>query len=129
MNYNSIPEDIARFVLDKIDSVAQLEALLLLRGNPKKEWDVAAVAKSLYVDDNQAHATLVRLVEESLVVALPREPARYRYEPVAPELQKMVDRLSEIYSKHLVPVTNLIHSKPSTRVREFANAFKFRKDD
>ena len=40
---------------------------------------------------------------------------------------KLVARLSEVYRRHLIPITNLIHSKPR-RIREFAEAFKLRKD-
>ena len=58
-----IPEDVAQFIIEKIDSVAQLEALLLLRDNPQQQWDVAAVAKRLYIDDEQAGKVLARLRE------------------------------------------------------------------
>jgi hypothetical protein len=51
-----IPDDVARFIIEKIDSVAQIEALLLLRDNSQQQWDVAAVAKRLYIDDEQASA-------------------------------------------------------------------------
>jgi hypothetical protein len=51
----------------------------------------------------------------------------YRYQPDSPKLAEMVDRLAEFYSKYLVPVTNLIHSKPQTKVQQFAAAFKLRK--
>ena len=129
MSSNPIPDDVGQFILDKIDSIAQLEALLLLRANPTEDWDTAAVAKRLAVDEQQAGKTLLRLLEEKLVIAQAGEPPRYRYQPGSQELRRMVDRVSEIYAKHLVPVTNLIHSKPKTRVQEFADAFKFRKDD
>ncbi len=56
-----IPEDVAQFIIEKIDSVAQLEGLLLLRDNPQQQWDVAAVAKRLYIDDEQAGKVLARL--------------------------------------------------------------------
>lgn len=124
-----IPDDVRQFILEKIDSVAQLEALLLLRGNPSDDWNVAAVAKRLYVEETQARTALTRSLEEKLLIVSPTEPRRYRYQPESPELGRMMDRLSEIYAKHLVPVTNLIHSKPKSRVQEFADAFKFRKDD
>jgi hypothetical protein len=39
----------------------------------------------------------------------------------------MIDRLAESYAKQLIPITNLIHGKPR-RIRQFADAFKFRKD-
>lgn len=58
-----IPEDVAQFIIEKIDSVAQLEALLLLRDNPQQQWDIAAVAKRLYIDDEQAGKVLARLRE------------------------------------------------------------------
>ena len=129
MSSDLIPDAIRQFILDKIDSVAQMEALLLLRANAEQDWDAAAVAKRLYIDENQAGKTLARLLEEKLALAQPGEPAQYRYQPSSPELKQMVDRVAEIYSKQLVPVTNLIHSKPKNRVQEFADAFKFRKDD
>ena len=61
-----IPEDVAQFIIEKIDSVAQLEALLLLRDSPQQQWDIAAVAKRLYIDDEQADKVLARLREASL---------------------------------------------------------------
>jgi len=129
MSSDLIPDDIAQFILKKIDSVAQMEALLLLRANSDQEWDAAAVAKRLYIEEPQASMTLARLLEGKLLIASADEPRRYRYQPSAPELRPLVDRVAEIYSKQLVPVTNLIHSRPQTRVQEFADAFKFRKDD
>jgi hypothetical protein len=58
---------------------------------------------------------------------LASEEGRYRYGSQSPELQAMVDRLAQVYARHLIPVTNMIHAKPR-RIREFADAFKFRKD-
>ena len=65
-SFTLIPEDFAQFIIEKIDSVAQLEALLLLRENPQQQWDVAAVAKRLYIDDEQASKVLARLREALL---------------------------------------------------------------
>ena len=56
------------------------------------------------------------------------ESREYRYQPVSPEAGQMVDRMAEAYSKYLVPVTNLIHSKPQTKIQQFADAFKLRKE-
>ena len=123
-----IPEDVARFITENIDSVAQIEALLLLRGNCQQQWDVTGIAKRLYIDDEQAAEILARLEEKQLLASEQGERLFYRYQPDSAVLRQMIDRVAEIYSKHLVPVTNLIHSKPKSRVQEFADAFKFRKD-
>jgi hypothetical protein len=53
----------------------------------------------------------------------------FRYAPTTGELREFVDRLVYYYSKHLVPVSNLIHSKPRTRLHEFSDAFSLKKKD
>ncbi|MEX0806196.1 MAG: hypothetical protein WD688_23180 [Candidatus Binatia bacterium] len=128
MNYELIPHDVRQFVLDRIDSVAHLEALLLLRSKPDEEWSCQAVANRLYIDQRQTAELLTHLHADGFVTATAGQSPVYRYQPASMELQQMVDRLAQIYSKHLVPITNLIHSKPKKRVQEFADAFRLRKD-
>jgi hypothetical protein len=123
-----IPEDVARFVLEKIDSVAQLEALLLLRGDKEKEWSVEALAARLYISEEQTAHLLLGLSAQGFVAAKSVELALYRYEPASAELHQMLERVAEFYAKHLVPITNLIHSKAKPRIQEFAEAFRLRKD-
>ncbi|MGH7823710.1 MAG: hypothetical protein ACREQ7_00805 [Candidatus Binatia bacterium] len=130
MSYNSvIPDDVAQFILERIDSVAAMEALLLLRSDPVQEWSVEELAKRLYISEQQTADVVASLCAHEIFVAILSGPPRYRYQPASKDLQLMVDRAAEIYSQHLVPVTNLIHTKPTTRVQEFADAFKFRKDE
>jgi len=119
-----IPADLRDFILRHIDSVAHLEALLLLRATPETMWNPPVVAARLYVSAEQADEVLAQLCSERLLTC---ENGRYRYEGQAPEYLAMVDRLADSYAKHLIPITNLIHSKPR-RIRQFADAFKFRKD-
>ena len=124
-----IPDDVVRFVLDKIDSVAQLEAVLLLRSDPKKEWSAGALAARLYISEAQTGELLLGLRSQGLVAAGDGVPAMYRYGPATPEFSQMLDRLAAIYAKQLVAITHLIHSKQKPRVQAFADAFRFRKDD
>lgn len=124
-----IPSDLRQFIIKSIDSIAQLEALLLLRGSPNEEWSAQEVARRLYISEQEVVPLLTRLNAEGLIANNSDQPPLYRYEPETPEMALLVDRLAESYSKHLVPVTNLVHSKPITRVQEFADAFKLRKDE
>jgi hypothetical protein len=124
-----IPDDVAQFIHEKIDSIAQLEALLLLRREPNGTWSASTLAQRLYTSEKETIDTVERLCAGGLTVASGSNPTVYRYEPVSQELRDVVDRTAHVYSKHLVPITNLIHSKPKTRVQEFADAFKIRKDD
>ncbi len=42
MDSDFIPADVEQFIRKRIDSVAQLEALLLLRSNDQVDWSVDA---------------------------------------------------------------------------------------
>jgi hypothetical protein len=119
-----IPADLRDFILRFIDSVAHLEALLLLRASPQTTWEPPAVAARLYTSAEQAGEVLAQLCTERLLVC---ENGQYRYDGQSPEHIAIIDRLADSYAKQLIPITNLIHSKPR-RIRQFADAFKFRKD-
>lgn len=118
-----IPGDLRDFILRYIDSVAHLEALLLLRANPETAWNPPAVAARLYTSAEQAGEVLAQLCDERL---LDCEGGLYRYGGQSPEHIAMTDRLAGAYARQLIPITNLIHGKPR-RIRQFADAFKFRK--
>lgn len=124
-----IPDDVRQFIIQRIDSIAQLEALLLLRSNPQTEWSIEAVAKRLYISGQETAPLLTRLGAEGFLIAKGDLSSLYQYAPRSMELGQMIDRVAEIYAKHLVPVTNLIHAKPRNRIQEFADAFRLRKDE
>ena len=123
MTDDPIPGDLREFIMRHIDSVAELEALLLLRANPNESWDVALVARRLYTNETQITAPFARFCEEGLLTCTDHI---YKYAPT-PELAALMDKLAEAHTRHLISVTNLIHAKPR-RIREFADAFKLRKD-
>jgi hypothetical protein len=82
------------------------------------------VAKRLYANEAEIAEALALLCADGLLSCT---EDIYRYECATPELRARVDRLAEVYARHLIPVTNMIHAKPR-RIRQFADAFKFRKD-
>ena len=51
----------------------------------------------------------------------------YRFSPASDDLSRVVELLAEYYKRHLIPITNLIHSKPR-RIRQFADAFKLKRE-
>jgi hypothetical protein len=124
MNDRPIPADVHNFILRHIDTIAQLEALLLLRSDPEMRWNAKEIAKRIYTSEQEAEGLLIRLAQDGL---LQEAGDLYWYACNDPMERRLVDRLADVYSRHLIPVTNLIHGKPR-RIRQFADAFKFRKD-
>ena len=119
-----IPRHLLRFIARYIDSVAALEALLLLRSAPHETWDVSRVASRLYITEPQASQVLDRMCRDGLLACICNV---YQFDCKTEKLRCAVDELSALYARHLIPVTNVIHAK-SRRIREFADAFRIRKD-
>jgi hypothetical protein len=120
---NFVPDELRDFILKRIDSVAQIEALLLLRSSAGSSWNVSGLAKRLYISESQAAEALNRLCASGLVCCV---DGVYSLDGVSFEDHELVGQLLEAYSHHLIPVTNIVHSKPR-RIGSFADAFKFRK--
>jgi hypothetical protein len=129
MDSAPIPNDIERFLLRHIDSIAQLEALLLFRNESPADWSIDNLAKRLYINEKQTVEIVNELCSSGFVAVKSEKPRRYQYQPRSLELGQMIDRVVEVYTRHLVAVTEIIHSKPKNRVQKFADAFRLRKDD
>jgi hypothetical protein len=124
-----IPEALRRFILTAIPSVPFLEALLLLRADAGRSWLSAEVAKRLYVRERAALGLLEQLCQAGMVRAGGSADApAWRYDPATPATGQLVEGLAELYSRQLVQVTTLIHSKLDRKAQQFANAFTWRKD-
>jgi hypothetical protein len=123
-----IPEDVLRFLTEKIDSVPHLETLLLLSEAPAQSWTVEQVAARLYTSQEAAGAILKKLQQHRLAAHDASTPSRYRYDPAWDEGGQLMSKISETYRLRLVQVAGFIHSKASSSVREFARAFDFKKD-
>jgi hypothetical protein len=122
---HDVPEQARRLVLDAIDSVAELEALLLLRDTAGERWSVEAASARLYVHPAVAAEALNALARRGF---LDEGPEGFVYQPQSSDMANDVAALAQAYSSSLIAVTHLIHSKPSSSVQDFARAFRFRKD-
>jgi hypothetical protein len=119
----SIPDDVREFIQKHIDSIAQLEALLLLRRELSAPWNATTVAKRLYIPDQDAAEVLGELLARGF---LQFDGKSYQYQ-CSTEVDTLVGCVADVYARQLIPMTHLIHNN-SNRIREFANAFKLRKE-
>ncbi len=115
-----------RFLLEQIESVPHLEALLLLRNNRPKAWSVDEMAKALFLGLEPCKDILDDLVRERLIVP-DSISGNYQYQP-DPALDTLLSAVDSAYRHELIRISRLIHSKPPAAVREFAKAFRFKKE-
>lgn len=122
-------DELRRFI-HTIASIPQIEAILLFHQTPSQVWDENAIAQRLYLNHGQVGIMLKDLCAAGICEQLPDSESEFIYAPAASELGELIDQLAVYYSRNLIEVTNMIHSRTNTgrRVQQFADAFKFRKD-
>jgi hypothetical protein len=123
-----IPARVLQFLAERIDTVPQLEALLLLWESAQRQWSEDEVAARIYVGRPVAVTILQALQRQQLVTAEPGATPRYRYNPQWDPSGEVMPEVAAAYRRHLVQLATFIHSRASTAVREFARAFDLKKD-
>jgi hypothetical protein len=126
MAHTGVSKEVERFIATDIESVEQLEVLLLLRAAPDKQWTEQEVARALVSHVDSAADWLARMADRGLLARLDN---RYRFAPVEPAVTETIDALAESFAKYRVTVVALIFSKPSERVRLFSDAFRIRRSN
>lgn len=137
MAESAIPENVRSFIASHIDSILQLEVLLLLQAQSHREWTSADVAQELRIDAAWASGQMAELAAADLLAASSMSspssapsgtPPAYRYAPRTPELDAAVKGLAREYAERRVTVIGMIFSKPLDKIRNFADAFRIRKE-
>jgi predicted ArsR family transcriptional regulator len=124
-----ISEATQAFVADYIDSVLQLEVLLLLRARGDQPSSAEQISKELRIDAAWAAEQLQNLCNRSILVCTDEPVRTYRYQPARDDLRHTVDDLAQAYADRRVAVISLIYSKPMDKIRGFADAFRIRPKD
>lgn len=128
MESNQEERRVYQFILEKIESVPHLEALLLLWNTRPTKWSAEEVSKRLYVAQEVARKLLEDLSREEMIAAIPGSEKQYLYESSSKEKDRLVELVDETYRNQVVRVSTMIHSKASSAVRDFARAFRFTKE-
>jgi hypothetical protein len=124
----AIPEHVLAFIRERIDTVPELETLLLLSLDPDKCWSAAEVAARVYVREDRAAAILAALQRRRLAGPVEGRPQEYCFRPASDTERRLVAEVDRAYRSNLAAIATFIHDNAPTSVREFARAFDFKKD-
>ena len=122
------PDAVRAFILSNIHSVAQLELLLWMREQEDRPTSVGDVAKHHRMQPDMALGLLEDLRARRLVENSDDAADSYIYRPARKEIREAMDALAEFYAQYKFSVINLIFSRPSETVRNFARSFRVRKE-
>jgi hypothetical protein len=115
---------IDQFILNEIESVPHLEALLLFWNTRPRQWSLVEMARALYLSPEQTSLILRDLAQRRLIAIAADQ---YSYNQEHPH-NDVIEMLDQLYRREVVRISTSIHSKPSASVRAFARAFKLTKD-
>jgi hypothetical protein len=118
--------EVDRFILDRVESVPHLEALLLVWRARPQAWSVEAVARRLWVQPEVAKGILGDWERDGLLIRLSGEE-KYVCQPDT-ETERLLEAVNESYRREMIRISNIIHSNASTAIREFARAFRLKKE-
>ena len=126
---DEFPADLKDFIARHIESVAQMEALFLLRQDAVRRWTVDELSKSLYITNDMCEVMLVDLERRGFLIREADSAKTYRYQPIDPGSEHLITRLADIYHQRRVAVITQIYSRPIDKVQTFADAFRLRRDE
>ena len=107
-----LPDGVRRFVEQRIDSVAELEGLLLVHSARENRWGARELASRLYVGKAAAGAVLLALHRQGL---MSRHGETFWYGPASEALCADVEALAVAYPRFLITITEIIHEKHEPR--------------
>jgi len=120
-----LSEEIQGFIRNYLDSLEELEILLLLHSQSGKDWTVQSVNESIRSSMNSVQQRLEKLRSAGFL-SFDASQRIYRYSPATAELAKTVDLLSNAYREKRLKCIEAIFSKPVHDIRSFSDAFRLR---
>jgi len=120
-----VPENVRRFVIQHVQSIAQLEILLLVSSSSERWWTVKEIYKALLNNEAMVQKTLDDFTHRRLVVKSDSET--YQFSSLE-EDRALMRSTAEIYRDRPGKIVQLIYETPASEIEEFARAFRIRKE-
>ena len=121
---NELPPELRAFLYSCIDSVEQVEILVLLC-RESGPWTARTTAERLGFSDVLTRRHLETLSARGLLRISVASEVLYAYAPKNAELRRYADQLSEHYATARTAIVRFVATNPR-RLKRFADAFKLR---
>ena len=123
-----IPRDVSVFLREHLQSITQLDLLLLLHGAPGRRFTAVQVSRELRVPERFVTGQLVDFARSRVLTADDADPPTWRFDPAGPHA-RVVGELADAVRRRKRAVHDLILAEPSSDVQLFSDAFRLRRKD
>jgi hypothetical protein len=125
----SVPAPVEQFTRTYLRSVEGLLVFVTCLDHRERWWDAATMAREVRITESAAHKTLERLARANLLDIRVTGAVRYQFKPGTPDLESQAGMFAAAYRRHPVPIVRLVVPSLPRSLRDFAEAFKIRRDD
>jgi hypothetical protein len=125
---DDFPPELKQFIAQNVESLAQLETLLLFHRDPQREWSSAELARELYISTDMCEGIVADL-ERGRLAGRSESGDRHRFHVDDATVQRLVDQLAQYYRERRVAVITELYSKSTSKVQTFADAFRLRREE
>jgi hypothetical protein len=124
-----VPIPVARFIATHVQTLEQLEVLLLMMHSPDRWWDAHAIAGAVGILEDTARRILDRLAARNLLAIRITGDVRYQFQPGESSLAEAARLTADTYRTNRLGVLQLVTEARRRSLRAFADAFRIRDDD
>jgi len=129
----ALPEELLRFLYACVDSIEELQVLILLyerpHERPNEHWTIETLSSELRSSVPSISKRLRDLSRKRVLQARAIAEKEIRYLPFSPEVARIVEQVAQYYKTYPYRVIEAIFSKPTNTLHTLADAFRFKKDE
>lgn len=126
---DDLPKDARYFLENSIDSIEQLQVLLLLHANPDRIWTTNEIAVELRSVDTSIQKRLNDLYIRNVLLPLKGNDNEHKFLPSSQAMKKLIDVIVSENQLRPYRIIDAIYASPDKTILDFANAFKMRGDN
>lgn len=119
-----IPEDVRRLLSRHFASLSELEVFIVLV-REQRTWQAADVARQMVINVDHARLMLEALARTPLVST---DGSGYIFGPKRAKDRAAAERIPALYETYRMRIMDIVLSRPSDQIQDFADAFRVRPD-
>lgn len=128
---DEIPAHLAQFIHSCLDSVEQLQVLLLLFEHPQEAWTIDSLSRELRSSPASVHKRVRDLQTRRVLAENTLNPGTgaVHFHATSPSVEQTTRELCELFRQRPHRVIAQIFAKPPASLQSFADAFMIKKED
>lgn len=117
------------FLSEHVGNLHRFQLLLRLIQGGDRWWDAASAAREVGITPEEAHAALDHLAKHNLLDIRITGEVRYQFRPGTDTLREAAQACVDEFRRKPVEILEVVTGMPRRRIRDFADAFRIRRDD